>query len=51
MPSISLVYIFQEMRRFYYENTESVFGAPYKNNPIILSQEHEPSLLKCAIPR
>ena len=57
MPSISSVYIFQEMimkilhRRFYYENTESIFGAPYKNNPTTLSQEHEPSLLKCAIPR
>ena len=38
MPSISLVYIFQEMRRFYYENTESIFGAPYKNNLTILSQ-------------
>ena len=37
-------------RRFYYENTESIFGAPYKNNPTTLSQEHEPSLLKCAIP-
>ena len=57
MPSISSVYIFQEIimkilhRRFYYENTESIFGAPYKNNPTTLSQEHEPSLLKCAIPR
>ena len=50
MPSISLVYIFQEMRRFYHKKTESIFGAPYKNNPTI-SQEHEPSLLKCAIPR
>ena len=36
-------------RRLDYENAESIFDAPYKNNLTLLSQEHEQPDLKCAI--